>query len=605
MIEAQRPFELYRDRIITSDPAVEARRAEFEENFSELEEAGIARDDLYLAWDFTVASERNLSERALSIRDDAFAELGDTDLADLEVQGTRPTVQITGVTNYEPCGRTTAARVQGRLADLRGAAAPDRSRRPADRRRPLSGRPRRSSRASSATRPRTTGSSARSKGQVVVPCYTNLPGCQTGSQFAYSGPTDTIPDRLPDNATLANFTCVIPRSAVEGPNAGPVKPSLYGHGLPGRRRRGRAAATSRDGLRARLHVLRHATGPASRRRTCRRSRLILQDLNNFPKLVDRSQQGFVNFMFLGRAMIHPQWLLVGPAFQFNGAVDHRHPAPLLRRQQPGRHPRAAASSRSRRTSTAASWAFPGMNYSTLLRRSVDFAPYAEGEFVDGLPTPRPASTTTTRPSSSARSSSASCRCSGTAARRTATRTTCRRDPLANTPPHEVLMQVAFGDHQVSMWTADVAARTIGAATNPTPLDPGRHPDVVPLFGIPRIPSFPYSGSALIYVDAGTPAPPITNTPPEGDEFGDDPHGVPAERSRGAGPEGRVPQPERHGHRHLRRRPLLRRRLHRARPRHRLRARSTGVLAGKRAEIAPRSHPALTLRTCAVMRAEGA
>src|SRR5262249_6077461 len=31
--------------------------------------------DLYLAWDFTVASERNLSERLLFMRDDAFARL--------------------------------------------------------------------------------------------------------------------------------------------------------------------------------------------------------------------------------------------------------------------------------------------------------------------------------------------------------------------------------------------------------------------------------------------------------------------------------------------------------------------------------------------------
>ena len=52
--------------------------------------AGIARNGLYLAWDFTVASERNLSERAALIRDDAFAQLGDNDLADLQVQGTAP-----------------------------------------------------------------------------------------------------------------------------------------------------------------------------------------------------------------------------------------------------------------------------------------------------------------------------------------------------------------------------------------------------------------------------------------------------------------------------------------------------------------------------------
>src|SRR3546814_8971295 len=45
--------------------------------FAKLGKAGIARDSLYLAWDFTVASERNISERALHIRDEAFAKLGD------------------------------------------------------------------------------------------------------------------------------------------------------------------------------------------------------------------------------------------------------------------------------------------------------------------------------------------------------------------------------------------------------------------------------------------------------------------------------------------------------------------------------------------------
>ena len=45
--------------------------------FTDLAAAGIVRDDLQLAWDFTVASEHNLSERLLHIRDDAFATLGD------------------------------------------------------------------------------------------------------------------------------------------------------------------------------------------------------------------------------------------------------------------------------------------------------------------------------------------------------------------------------------------------------------------------------------------------------------------------------------------------------------------------------------------------
>src|SRR5215212_9306764 len=78
-IRAQQPFRVYRDRRRSSDPAVEARRPHMEHIFSTLSRAGIARRDLYLAWDFTVASQRNLSERALGIRDDAFAALGEDD----------------------------------------------------------------------------------------------------------------------------------------------------------------------------------------------------------------------------------------------------------------------------------------------------------------------------------------------------------------------------------------------------------------------------------------------------------------------------------------------------------------------------------------------
>ena len=70
-------FVAYRDRLDTGVDAVEARRERYEQVFADLDAAGVAREDLYLAWDFTVASERNLTERMLHIRDDAFAQLGD------------------------------------------------------------------------------------------------------------------------------------------------------------------------------------------------------------------------------------------------------------------------------------------------------------------------------------------------------------------------------------------------------------------------------------------------------------------------------------------------------------------------------------------------
>ena len=46
----------------STDPAVEERRAHMEDIFRTLRHAGIERRDLYLAWDFTVASERSLAE---------------------------------------------------------------------------------------------------------------------------------------------------------------------------------------------------------------------------------------------------------------------------------------------------------------------------------------------------------------------------------------------------------------------------------------------------------------------------------------------------------------------------------------------------------------
>lgn len=519
VIEPQRPFELYRDGIITSDPAVEARRAEFEDRFSELEDAGIERDDLYLAWDFTVASEKSLTERALSIRDDAFSKLGDTDLSDLEVQGQTPTVQITGVTDFDECGDDGCQGGSpifeanplpvgpGDLPLVGGVTGPTQAQ--------LS--------AFLGEKPEDDRIIRKVEGQVVVPCYTNQPGCQTGSQFAYSGPTDSVPDGIPGNATLANFICVIPRSAVDGATVNPVKPSLYGHGLlggAGEVNGGNIATMANDhGF---MFCATDWAGFATQ--DLPTIGLILQDLNNFPKLVDRSQQGFLNFMFLGRAMINDSGFSSSPAFRLNGQsvidterlyYDGNSQGGIL-----GGSLVALAPDLDRGVLGVI-----GMNYSTLLRRSVDFTPYAEGDFVGAGDTN--AGLYDNYPSELERPLILGLmqmlwdrgEMNGYAHHLSG-------DPLANTPDHEVLMQVAFGDHQVSMWTADVAARTMGAATNPMPLDPGRHPDEVPLFGIERISSFPYEGSALIYVDAGTPAPPITNTPPEGAEFGADPHGVP-------------------------------------------------------------------------------
>ena len=70
-------FRVYRDNLLTEVPAVEARRNDMEAIFGHLTDAGVDRSTLQLAWSFTVASTKNISERMLHIRDTALAELGD------------------------------------------------------------------------------------------------------------------------------------------------------------------------------------------------------------------------------------------------------------------------------------------------------------------------------------------------------------------------------------------------------------------------------------------------------------------------------------------------------------------------------------------------
>jgi hypothetical protein len=75
-IPASPAFAAYRDGVRTTDDVFERRRESMERIFAELEDAGVGRDDLQLAWEFTVASTASLTGRMIAIRDDAFAALG-------------------------------------------------------------------------------------------------------------------------------------------------------------------------------------------------------------------------------------------------------------------------------------------------------------------------------------------------------------------------------------------------------------------------------------------------------------------------------------------------------------------------------------------------
>jgi hypothetical protein len=73
--------------------------------------------------------------------------------------------------------------------------------------------------------------------------------------------------------------------------------------------------------------------------------------------------------------------------------------------------------------------------------------------------------------------------------------------------------------------AEVEARTIGAAAPVALLAPGRHWGVTPGWGIAKIPSYPYGGSAFFYWDSGTATPPNGNVAAVNNDSlaGHDPH----------------------------------------------------------------------------------
>jgi hypothetical protein len=340
-------------------------------------------------------------------------------------------------------------------------------------------------------------------GTMTVPCYLTM-ACAPGGEFTFD--KHGLPQR--HGTTTATFTCRIPRSALDPANPPKARPSLYGHGLlgdPGEVNAGnvRDMANEHNFVFCATAWAGFASGDLSNIIAS------INDFSNFHTVADRMQQGFLNMLLLGRLMIHADGLSSNAAFQKDGrsVIDTRR---LFFDGNSQGGIMGGALTAVAPDFNRAVLGVPGMNYSTLLQRSTDFDTYAQLIY--------PA-----YPVESTRQLMLAViqllwdrgEADGYAQHITT-------DALPNTPPHTVLMHVAFGDHQVSDTTAEVEARTIGARGYQPVLDPGRSPwqrfQLIPPIG-----HFPFSGSAIVMWDAGTPAPPITNTPNRG---GADPHSRP-------------------------------------------------------------------------------
>ena len=441
---------------------------------------GVGTAGLYATWDFTVASRQSLSGRALAIRNDAFRQLGDTNLADGVPAGHSPAFKVDQVTDFAPCDASGCK--AGQDPDLLRQVT----------------------------------------GTFTVPCYLNKQGCPSGATFKLDA--QGLPQRMPGNVMQARFVCNIPRAAVSGGTVHRLLPSLYGHGLFGDISEAQDARNVHQ-LGNENGVLVCATdwsGMASE--DIGSAAPALLDLSKFPAIADRLQQGFLNFMYLGRLLHRDDGLASDPAFQIDGqsVVDTSSVAYYGNSQ--GGILGGALTALSPDIVRSVLYV-PGMNYSMLLPRSVDFDdPTTTADFAGVLAAGYPDRAKWPLLLDLAQMLWDRGEPAGYAQHMTS-------DPLPDTPRHDVLLEMAFGDHQVANATAEAEARTVGARLREPALDPGRSPDVAPFYGIPRLqPGSDVSSAMVVWdigplrtqdgVSKGTPAPPTTDNPPS---KGQDPH----------------------------------------------------------------------------------
>ena len=217
LIKAPAWFERLRDgrRLPRAERSQRGRYARI---FAALKRPRIARSNVYEAWDFTVASRQNLTSRMLAIRNNAFAQLGDTNLADVRVQGNAPSYAVTSVTAPTP-----------QIKEVQGS--------------------------------------------FQVPCYLTTCGLAATTGFHYSSRRpDATPTQISGNVATALFDCIVPDTASAARARADLsvraRPARQPHRGPRRQRRGHGGRAQRGVLRDRLvgpgragHRLRHHRAP--------------------------------------------------------------------------------------------------------------------------------------------------------------------------------------------------------------------------------------------------------------------------------------------------------------------------------------------------------
>jgi hypothetical protein len=306
-------FLAYRDNTPTDNAAKEARRAHMESLFTDLAAAGVPRANLYLAWDFTVASVRNNTERLLEIRDDAFARLGSN----------APSFTITSVLDGAGTGWST--NIFRRVA-----------------------------------------------GTMFIDRYVDDPMAPARLVLDTNGlPVYQATDQD------ANFVCLIPRAAINnlaGPVV-PARASIYGHGLLGNALEVEAGNVQ-DMANEHNFVFCATRWMGMASDDVATAINILNDLGLFPNFPDRQHQGMLNQLMLARLMIHPNGLAAQPAFQDSSGNPVIDTSDVFFDGNSQGGIFGGTVMGIAQDITRGVLGVPGMNYSNLLTRSSDFPTYS-------------------------------------------------------------------------------------------------------------------------------------------------------------------------------------------------------------------------------------
>jgi hypothetical protein len=289
----------------------------------------------------------------------------------------------------------------------------------------------------------------------------------------------------------APFTAIIPCSLVN-PTPSSGRPIFYGHGLLGS---GFNDVSNADHLRQLANDHRFVVAGTDWQGMSSADLptifAFINDFTNFRKLPERLHQGVLNQLVLARLLGAPSGLSSHPAFIYGGTPVIDPSAVFYYGNSQGGILGGTVMALSQET-TRGVLGVPAANFSILLQRSVDFAPYftllkaAYPNDVERMLTYPIIQQLWDRsePNGWYHHTLA--------------------NPLPGTPAHKILVHMATSDAEVTNLACQIMVRTMGI--------PQVSPVVSSYFGIPEQ-AAPFDGSAMIESDGSFGPVPLTNVPP--------------------------------------------------------------------------------------------